>query len=271
MKPMRAAMTYPIRFWAVLLTALLIFQFSTEVSAENCKYEKNINETLDLAKSDLLTIKAAAGDLDIIGVSGTGQAVIQARVCASKKEWLEESKVDTTAGNFAVIEASLPSPDGGWLSGFSNYIWMDLTIKVPEDLALEVKDSSGDMSLRNVAAVQIKDSSGDIKVDSARDSVTISDSSGDIEIDAVNGDVTIESDSSGDIEATDIQGTVLVMKDSSGDIEATDVSDNFIVERDSSGDINAYDIGGDFRVLKDGSGSISSKGVEGEVDIPEKH
>ena len=160
--------------------------------------------------------------------------------------------------------------DGSWLSIGSNYIWMDLDIEVPESLAIEVKDSSGDMSLKNVAVVQIKDSSGDIKVEKARDSFTVSDSSGDIEIDGADGDLTIESDSSGDIEITDIHGTVLVMNDSSGDIEATDVTDNFVVERDSSGDISANDIGGDFRVLKDGSGNIKSRDVQGEVDIPAK-
>lgn len=270
MKPMRTAMTYPIRFWAVILSALLLYQFSTEALADSCKYEKKINETLDLAKSDLLTISAAAGDLDIVGVSGSGQAVIKARACASKKEWLEESKIVTTPGNLAAIDVYLPNSDGGWLSLGSNYIWMDLVIEIPEDLALEVKDSSGDMSLKNVAVVKIKDSSGDIEVEKARDSFAISDSSGDIEVDGVNGDFTIESDSSGDIEVTDVHGSVLVMKDSSGDIEATDVSDNFIVERDSSGSISANDIGGDFRVLKDGSGGISSRDVEGETDIPSK-
>ncbi len=270
MKPMTSTLTYPIRFWAILLSALLIYQFSTDVSADSCKYEKNINETLDLAKSDLLTISAGAGDLDVTGVPGTGQAVIRARVCASKQSWLEESNVVITPGQLAAIATSLPNSDGSWLSFGSDYVWMDLTIEVPESLAVEVKDSSGDMSLKNVAVIMIMDSSGDIEVEKARDSFTVNDSSGDIEIDGANGDLTIESDSSGDIEVTDIQGTVLVMKDSSGDIEASGVSDNFIVERDSSGDISADDIGGDFRVLKDGSGSIKSRDVQGEVDIPSK-
>jgi hypothetical protein len=269
-KPMTSTLTYPIRFWAIVLTALLIYQFSTNASADSCRYEKEINETLNLAKSDLLTISAGAGDLDVIGVPGTGEAVIRARVCASKQDWLEESNVITTPGKLAEITTSLPNSDGSWMSLGNSYVWMDLAIEVPESLAVEVKDSSGDMSLKNVAVVQIKDSSGDIEVVKARDSITINDSSGDIEIDGANGDLTIESDSSGDIEVTDIHGTVLVMQDSSGDIEATDISDNFVVERDSSGDISANDIGGDFRVLKDGSGSIKSRDVQGEIDIPSK-
>lgn len=270
MRKMRTPMTYPIRFWALVLTALLLYQFSTNASAESCKYEKLIDRTMDLSGSDVLSIVAAAGDLDITGVSGSDQAVIRARICASTESWLEQSDVITTPGKRAAIEVSMPETEGGWLSLGSNYLWMDLEIEVPQDLALDIKDSSGDMSVKDTAAVEIKDSSGDIEVEGALGPVSISDSSGGIEIDGVNGDVTIESDSSGDIEAEDITGSVLVMSDSSGDIEVSHVSGDFVVERDSSGDISAEDIGGDFRVLRDGSGGISSREVKGQVEIPDK-
>lgn len=270
MKTMRTAMTFPIRFWAVVLAALLLIQFSSKIFADDCKFEKIIDKTLDLSNSEILGISAMAGDLDVIGVSNSGQAVIHARVCASKESWLDESELNTTSGKSAGIEVKLPDADGGWLTQMNSYVWMDLRIEVPDNLALDVRDSSGDMLLKNIAAVQIRDSSGDIEVKQARGSVTISDSSGDIEINESEGDVTIESDSSGDIAAIDIHGSVLVMSDSSGDIDVSRVSDNVVVERDSSGDISATDVGGDFRVLKDGSGGIRSNGVKGEVDIPGK-
>ena len=270
MRLMRTTMTYPIRFWAVLLSALLLYQFSTEALAESCKYEKSIDKTLDLSNSEILTIAAAAGDLDIVGVAGADQAIIHGRVCVSKESWLESSDIYTTSGERAGIEVSLPDTDGGWTSFGNTYAWIDLQIEVPQDMALDIKDSSGDMLLKNIAAVEIKDSSGDIEIEKARGAVSISDSSGDIEVDAAEGDVTIVSDSSGDIEIEDIIGSVLVMSDSSGDIEATNISGDVVVERDSSGDISADDVGGDFRVLKDGSGGISSSDVKGEVDIPAK-
>lgn len=266
----RAATKYPIRFWAVVLAALLIYQFSSNASADSCKFEKKIEKTLDLSNSELLKITAAAGDLEVVGVSGTEQAEIKGRVCASKEAWLEQSDIYTTTGKQAEIGVDMPSIDGGWISFGSNYIWIDLYIEVPDDLALDIGDSSGDMLLKNTAALQIRDSSGDIEVKNARGPVVVNDSSGDIEISGAEGDVTIESDSSGDIDANDINGSVLVVSDSSGDIMASHVSSNFVVERDSSGDISASDIGGDFRVLKDGSGEIRSNGVEGVVDTPAK-
>jgi DUF4097 and DUF4098 domain-containing protein YvlB len=267
---MRTSMTYPIRFWALLLAGLLLYQFSAEAFADYCKYDKEINLEMDLSSSDSLSIFAAAGDLDVIGVAGSDQAVIKGKVCASKEAWLEESDVVTQSGEQATIKVDLPELKGGWSITGSSYIRMDLRIEVPEDLMLEIKDSSGDMFLKNVAAADIQDSSGDIEIEGAGGAVSIRDSSGDIDVESSNGDVTIESDSSGDIYANNIDGTVLVVSDSSGDIDTRHISGNVIVERDSSGDISAKDIGGDFQVLKDGSGSITSDDVAGEVTIPKK-
>ena len=267
---MKTSMTYSIRFWALALTGLATLQFSGVALGGSCKFEKNIDLTLDLSDSNTLSVHAAAGALDVTGVSGTDLAVISGRVCASKEAWLEDSLVNTKAGKQASIEVDLPSGNKGWSWSGNIYVWMDLRVEVPESIELEIKDSSGDMYLKNIAAVEIKDSSGDIEIEDAHGPVTISDSSGDINVDGAGDDLTIESDSSGGIYASNIRGSVLVVKDSSGDIKVSDVSENVIVERDSSGDIKATHVGGDFRVLKDGSGRISSNDVAGEVQVPEK-
>jgi len=265
----RSPMIYPIRFWAIILAALLLFQFSGHVSADNCKYEKTIEKTLKLDNSEALAITSAAGELEVVGVPGSNEAVIRGRVCASKEEWLGQTDVYTQPGKQAEISADMADTGGTWSFG-NTYLLLDMHIEVPDRLPLDIRDSSGDMQLDNIAEVKIRDSSGDIEVRDARGAVSVNDSSGDIDITGADGDVTIESDSSGDIVAVDIAGNVRVVSDSSGDIDASRVSDDFIVERDSSGDINARDIGGDFRVLRDGSGRIRSNGVKGEVEIPDK-
>jgi len=270
MRRKRAAMTYPIRFWALLLIALMIYQVSANASADYCKYEKIINETLDLSNSELLSITAVAGDLDIVGISGSDQAAIHARVCAAKESWLEQSEIIMTAGKNAAIEVSLPDTGSSWFSMGNNYLGMDLKIEVPQNLPLDVRDSSGDILLKDLTALQIHDSSGDIEAENVTGPLGIRDSSGDITIDGATGDITIESDSSGDIEIMEIDGNVLVMSDSSGDIEVTGVTGDFVVERDSSGDISAESIGGDYRVLRDGSGEITSRDVKGTIEIPDK-
>jgi hypothetical protein len=262
-------MTYPIRFWAFLLVCLLIIQYSSNASAEWCKYEKDIDLTLDLSDSADLAIVAAAGELEIVGVSGTDKAIIRGKVCASREAWLKDSRVETTVGKQAQINVILPEHKSSWSLLGGNYLTLDLRIEVPDHLALRVTDSSGDLSLKNVADVNLQDSSGDIDIENARGELVIKDSSGDIDIDQLDGNLTVIADSSGDIYIENVRGEVLIKRDSSGDIRIAHVSENVIVERDTSGDINARDVGGDFRVLRDGSGEIRSADIKGQVELPQ--
>jgi hypothetical protein len=247
----------------------LVFLLPFSLQASDCKYSKDIDQTLDLAGSEELAVMAAAGDLRVQGDSGSTRAVIKGKVCASKEAWMEEARVETSGGRRAEITVDLPDNDNDWSLTGMNYIYLDLELNVPDHIALHVKDSSGDIEISGVGALTVRDSSGDIDIEDSTGPVAIQDSSGDIELKDITRQVTIESDSSGDIRGSDIQGSVLVVSDSSGDISFKDVGENFIVERDSSGDISATRIGGDFRVERDGSGEISARDVKGAVDIPD--
>lgn len=249
----------------LLLTACLI---STTAQAWDCKYEKNIEQELSLAGSEELVVKAAAGDLEVTGVRGGSTASIKGRVCVSKEEWLDESGVETSGGKTAEITVQLPDTGNGWSLVSRRYAYLDLELEVPDNIPLDIRDSSGDIEIEGVGEVAVKDSSGDTEISDVKHSVVINDSSGDIVIRDVGGDVTIDSDSSGDIRGRDIEGAVLVRSDSSGDIRFSDVGSDFIVEKDSSGDIVANTIGGDFLVERDGSGDISASNVKGSVSTP---
>jgi DUF4097 and DUF4098 domain-containing protein YvlB len=247
-------------FLAILATPAL--------QAWECKYEKQIQQELDMSGSETLSVEAAAGDLEIKGGSGN-IAQIRGRVCVSEEEWLDESGVEVSAGKNASIAVVLPRSGSGWSWTGSEYASLDLELTVPAGLALDVSDSSGDLSIEGVASVTVKDSSGDIEIEDIRGDVSLEDSSGDIDIEDIGGNVTVKNDSSGDIYGENIEGSALVMKDSSGGIRFSDVAKDFVVEKDSSGDITARDIGGDFRVLSDSSGDIRAHNVNGRVETPE--
>jgi DUF4097 and DUF4098 domain-containing protein YvlB len=217
---------------------------------------------------DSLAIVAGAGDLEIIGDEGSDTVSVRARICASKPEWAEKAGVAMSSEGDARVEVIIPETSrmGGW---GDNYLMVDLLVRVPADVALDVRDSSGDVEMKDVGAVSIEDSSGDIEIFQAA-SVVVSDSSGDIELEQITGDVTVVQDSSGDIRGRGVGGSVVVTRDSSGDIRFRDVSKDFLVERDSSGDVVAEGVGGDFAVLRDGSGEIRHSDVMGSVDIPEE-
>ena len=246
------------------LCALFI---TPSLQAWDCKYSKQIDEVLDLSGSEDVTVQAKAGDLEV-RAGGGSEAVIRGTVCVSDEEWLEQSSVLTDGGKNAKIDVVLPDTSGWSLTG-SNYAYMDVEIDLPDDIAVVVKDSSGDAKITGLAALDVTDSSGDLEIRDITGPVEVQDSSGDIEIEDIQGDVLIANDSSGDIEIEHVTGSVVVDNDSSGSIYAADISDDFTVERDSSGDITADGVGGDFTVMRDGSGDIRAKNVNGKVSTPE--
>ncbi len=250
---------------SLMLCAVLV---SPSLFAWDCEHEQKLDQVLDLSGSETLAVNAVAGDLEIRAGSGD-EAVIRGTVCVSEEEWLEDVRVVTEGGRNAEITVVVPSTSGWSITG-NKYAYVDLELKVPAGIALEVKDSSGDAEISGVASVSVSDSSGDLEVSDIAGGVIIKDSSGDIELEDIGGDVTIASDSSGDIEGDRIEGNVLIEQDSSGGIHFSGVGENFTVERDSSGDIFAEDVGGDFTVLRDGSGDIEYRNVTGKVSKPEK-
>ncbi|MBT8046862.1 MAG: DUF4097 family beta strand repeat protein [Xanthomonadales bacterium] len=250
----------------VFLSLLLL---PVSVQAWECEHSKSIDLTLDLSGSEELLIQAAAGDLNVRGVADSDRAVIKGKVCTSEEKWLADSVVETREGTRAEITVVLPDLGSNWSLMGQKYAYLDLELEVPDHLALDIRDSSGDVEISGVGALTIKDSSGDIDIEDSAGPVNVNDSSGDIELVGIRQDVTIESDSSGDIRGRDIGGTVRVLRDSSGDIDFRDVGASFIVERDSSGDISANRVGGDFKVMRDGSGEIDARNVEGAVEIPD--
>ena len=248
----------------LLLCAVLV---SPSLHAWNCAHELSLDQVLDLSGSETLAVNAVAGDLEIRSGSGS-EAVIRGTVCASRDEWLDEVRVQNEGGRNAEITVIVPDTSGWSITG-NNYAYVDLELVVPEGLALEVQDSSGDAVISGVASVSVSDSSGDLEISDIAGGVIVRDSSGDIELEDIRGDVTIASDSSGDIEGDRIDGNVLIEQDSSGGIHFSGVGENFTVEQDSSGDIVAEDVGGDFTVLRDGSGDIRHRNVSGKVSKPE--
>lgn len=239
-------------------------------AANECKFEREFELSLDVAGSESLEVIARAGTLTITGTDRSDEVLISGRACASEEDWVEAAAIDTRGGDRARIEVNLPDVDGGWSLWGDRYAHLDLDLRVPAELHLDIRDSSGSMDLVGIGSADIKDSSGSIEIEDAAGPLSVQDSSGSISISRVRGDVTIESDSSGSIRGEDIGGSVLVKRDSSGSIRFSDVTGDFTVERDSSGEIVARDVGGDFTVLKDGSGGIHHENVDGDVSIPQR-
>ncbi len=253
---------------AVALSEIHAIQPGAPLAQSRCRYEAEISVSEAAGAGDHLWVDAGSGSLEVIGVSGLTEARAVARACASHEEFLEELRVTAQKdGDRVVIDTFYPDWNDGW--GWGNrYARLDLRIEVPEGMAAEIRDSSGEIRVELLGDLDIRDSSGEIEGGNLLGRVNIDDSSGEIILWDISGDVEID-DSSGEIQLEGVGGGV-VLSDGSGEIDIRDVVETVRIIRDSSGSIDVEQVGGDFIVERDGSGSIHYRDIQGRVDVPRR-
>ena len=234
-----------------LATLALVVALPSAARAQD--YDEPRNATVNAAGATSLKIDARAGQLRVTGRADITEVRVRGTARASSRGLLADIKLEAVRnGNEVTVRAIMPESRDSRDRDWNDQALLDLVIEAPATLALDIEDSSGDMTVEGVAAkMRIQDSSGNIRVRDAGNDVWIGDSSGGIDIRGVKGSVEVDEDSSGEIEIYDVTGSVHV-------------------GRDSSGSINVSRVGGDFVVEHDGSGSIEYDGVKGKVDVPQK-
>ncbi len=264
------------------LLALLVTLPAT-AKAGDCDFTAPRDAVLPTAGATRIVIHAEAGSLDVRGVAGLTEARVRGVACASRRDLLEEIRLDTEVrGDTVRIEADTPDSSGSWFS--SRTARLDLEIEVPADLAVEVEDGSGDSRIEGVASATVEDGSGELRISDVAGAVEVEDGSGflevlriggtvkiidgsgEVEVREVGGPVTID-DGSGSVRIDEIEGDVEI-SDGSGEIDVRDVRGNVVVHDDGSGSIDVARITGDFTVRNDGSGGVSHREVGGRVRVP---
>lgn len=230
-----------------------------------CRYEEPRTAMVDATGATLVRIEAVAGELEVVGITGSRVAA-SGTACVSHGDLLEETRLDgSRRGDVVVIEARTADP-GGFMFG-SKYARLPFRVEVPANVRVEIRDGSGDLTVAGLAAVRIKDGSGTTRVRDVADALVIEDGSGDLHVERIGGTVRV-TDGSGSIEISGARSDVIIEADGSGSIRIRDVNGNVTIEQDGSGSISVRNVGGDFTVLDDGSGGISVDGVRGKVSVP---
>jgi len=263
----------------LLLAPLALTAPTAACAYDSCQVQEPREETVDAAGATLVRVEAKAGSLRITGEAGLDEVQARGTACAENERTLEkvQLRADRSGDEVRVV---VETPEGWNGSGA-----LHLELRVPEGLAIDVEDGSGETVVDDVASLRLKDGSGKIEITGVRGDVSIEDGSGEINLVDVGGDVKIHDgsgkidvedvegavvlhDGSGDIDIKDVRGTVTVEDDGSGGVEIVGVGKDVLIRRDGSGSIRVEDVDGDFTVEKDGSGSIDHEGVKGRVDIP---
>jgi len=234
----------------IAFAALAVATGAAAQSRDPCRYEAERSANLEASRSDRLALIARAGSLRVEGRSGLTRVQVRGHACASSEDLLEQLQLESGRdGGVVRLEVPEIDDDDDWNFGRERYARLDLVIEVPEGMAAEIEDGSGDAILRGLGRLRIVDGSGELTIEEIAGTVTIEDGSGEITIRGVQGDVTVD-DGSGEIDVARITGSVRI--------------------DDGSGSITVDDVSGDLTVSDDGSGSIRHSGVRGRVDVPVK-
>lgn len=268
-----------------LLAFLLLF--SAQASATSCKHEADRSFDVDRAGIKALVAHNGSSDVRVRGVADIGRIEVRGRACASNAGDLDRLKVEQRRdGDRLVLEIGRDT--GMTISLFgSSYAYLDIEIRVPIDLAIEIDNGSGDLDVRNVAQLRYDGGSGDLDIEDVPGAVDIevgsgdiegsnlgpvnlrSISSGDVDLRRIGGDVTVGRVGSGDLDLRNVSGNVDVDRIGSGDVTLDDVQGSVTVGRIGSGDLRAVGVRGDLTVRSSGSGDVSHRNVGGKVDVPD--
>jgi len=217
--------------------------------------------TLNASQFKSFNVDVGAGSLEIIGQSNRSEIEVIADIYTSKEapQGYELSLDDK--GNSAELFSEMTNTVGSW-QGSSPRI--DLVVYVPKDLALDIKDGSGSMSISDIKNnVTINDGSGSLSVEDVEGDLKIVDNSGSINVNKVSGNLSID-DGSGSIYVKNVAGDADI-EDGSGSMTVTDVK-GFVTVDDGSGSISVNNTGG-LKIIEAGSGGLNVDNIKGQTII----
>lgn len=134
---------------------------------------------------------------------------------------------------------------------------IDLIVKVPKGIELEVYDGSGKVEVRQITNdLYIEDNSGNIVIEQVSGKMKIVDAAGKITLRDLKNDVTVH-DQGGKLWMENIQGNVDI-KDTSGDLTVQNIQGNLSI-KDTSGKI----------IVKNVSKALKISDQSGRIEINE--
>lgn len=229
------------------LLILTMFTASLASAALN-GYEEVRELTLDTRGIDMLSIENGAGSIDIQGVSGTTEIIVTATILVPGKnndkamKRIENDLVLTLDKDSDVAILKAYFKEGGFFN-FGDGPSVQLDVRMPAGMHLDVDDGSGSINVENVRGdIMLDDGSGLITMIDVGGEIEIDDGSGSISVTNVGGNISIN-DGSGSIKVRGVAGTVTV-DDGSGSIDVSDVEEDLIIVDDGSGGLDFSNIAG---------------------------
>lgn len=252
----------------IIKTAVLIVLLVLFVSLEAFPVRDIKQLSLEARGIEKFDVDCGSGFLKIYGETNRDEIEVEAEIILDgmserKAEDFMRNRVRLslkTRGDTACLIADIDSK-------FSLFSWgsreINLTVRMPSELAMQVEDGSGTIWIDNIHNnIQVDDGSGNMMIRNVTGLVRIDDGSGEIECVDVGGDVEID-DGSGDISLEMIGGAVDI-EDGSGSIRVDEAVGDVTIQ-DGSGSIMVDRVQRNVIIQTDGSGGVDISRVEGRV------
>jgi hypothetical protein len=255
----------------VLIVIILIIAWFFVMDASSNQAEKEFNLNLQAEGITMFEIDCGAGYLKVKGVEGLKQIEVDARLVA---KGIEDDDLEEFKNKYVELKLEQDGKKARLISeiksGFSvsslfkhKEARIDLDVRMPKNLDLEIDDGSGSMEVSNIDGnLEVDDGSGSIEIANIKGWVKIDDGSGSTTLENIGGKVKIN-DGSGTIKITDVGGDVDV-DDSSGTISIYNIKGSVVVD-DGSGGIVIDGVDKDVNIKSAGSGSLTIRNVKGKV------
>ena len=207
---------------------------------------------LSITADTLLRIDAGAGSLSLRGDAEAENIRVEAEIwqLTPRDDYTLTLELDESGAARLVTRTDAGATEDR----------IDLDIRAPESIRLDVTDGSGSLEIEGVSGpLFVRDSSGSIRIEDTGADITIQDGSGSLRVENTDGHLRIE-DGSGSVTVSNTAGDVTIT-DNSGSISVTDTT-GVVAIRDGSGSIDV-DGAEDFELLEDGSGSVNVDNIRG--------
>ena len=256
--------------------------------AFECKFKAERPLDIDPAGLHALVLSLESSDARVRGVAGLSRIEVRGKACASQEDWLADLTVEQKRDGDRVVVSTQQHRQNTIGPFHSSYAYIDLEVRIPASLALQIQSNSGDADVADVASLDFSTHSGDLLADHVSGAITAEVGSGDIKADDV-GSLELRRSGSGDVRARKVRGDVRIGNVGSGDLTFEDVSrgvhvnsvgsgdvgvhgagGDVVIDSIGSGDVTASNVGGDFIVKAAGSGDIHHRDVKGKVSVPQR-
>ena len=216
--------------------------------------KREIRLPLTVSADKRLRIENPCGDVKIVGRAESGSVLADARLRGGTSE---EAKARAQEYTVIVEESdalvTLRQPDVPGLS-------VDLTVRLPEAVAVEIRTESGDVEvLDHPAAVRVNSRSGDVRVRGASGAVEISVDSGSLTVEDSDSPSVALDTKSGDLALTRVRGNVNA-RTASGDVALKETAGKVVALESVSGDVTIH-------LAEPVTGSLNVRTVSGTVSI----